>query len=135
MIPNVNHVTIGATDARSLSEFYREVIGLEMVVAPTAGSVDSNSYKWLKLGNTELHIVERDPQVQARLGLDIDPMAPHIAIELDSVEEIKVMADKLTKAGVRWMDWSPHGILGKHQMFMADPGGNLIEFILSTKAA
>lgn len=129
----LGHITVGADNAHTVADFYRNVIGLEPAATLGARSVDPNSYKWLKLGETELHVVERDKSVQERLGLPIDPMAPHIAIELDSVEEIHAMADRLTQAGVKWMDWSPHGIPGRHQMFMVDPGGNLIEFLLGSK--
>jgi catechol 2,3-dioxygenase-like lactoylglutathione lyase family enzyme len=132
---SLGHITVGADNARTVADFYRNVIGLEPVATPGATSVDPNSYKWLKLGNTELHIVERDKSLHQRLGVSIDPMAPHLAIELDSVEDIHAMADRLTKAGVDWMDWSPHGIPGRHQMFMIDPGGNLIEFLLGSKDA
>lgn len=131
----LGHITVGADNARAVADFYRNVIGLEPVVTPNAQNVDPNAYKWLKFGGTELHIVERDPSLHKRLGVSIDPMAPHLAIELESVEEIQAMADRLTKAGVQWMDWSPHGIPGRHQMFMVDPGGNLIEFLLGPKSA
>lgn len=135
MNPRLGHVTVGGKNARAVADFYRTVIGLEPAVTLGAQNVDPNSYKWLKLGDTELHIVELDTSMHERLGLAINPMNPHVAIELDSAEEIREMADRLTKAGIKWIDFSPHGIPGRHQMFMVDPGGNLVEFLLGSKAA
>jgi catechol 2,3-dioxygenase-like lactoylglutathione lyase family enzyme len=131
---NVNHITIGSDNARELASFYLNVVGLQPTITPGAKNVDPNSYKWLKLGDKELHIVERDKSIAERLGVNIDPMNPHLAIDVETVEELHDLRDRLVKSGVKWMDWSPHGIPGKHQIFIVDPGGNLIEFLLKGTA-
>jgi catechol 2,3-dioxygenase-like lactoylglutathione lyase family enzyme len=128
---SMNHVAVMADDARALAEFYRDVIGLEPVVAPAAQNVDPNSYKWLKLGDHELHVVERDTELAKRLGVSIDPINAHFAFTVESVERREELIQRLTEAGVKWMDWSPHGIPGKYQLFFLDPGNNLIEFQVS----
>jgi catechol 2,3-dioxygenase-like lactoylglutathione lyase family enzyme len=125
---SMNHVAVMADDARQLAAFYRDVVGLEPVVAPAAQHVNPDSYKWLKLGDHELHIVQRDDQLATRLGVNIDPIKAHFAFSVESMESREELIDRLTKAGVKWMDWSPHGIPGKYQLFFLDPGGNLIEF-------
>ncbi len=133
MALRLNHVAVMADSAHDLVAFYREVIGLEPMVAPGAQSMDPNSFKWLRLGGHELHVVQRDDSLAPRLKLSIDPLKAHYAIEVDSVEEIEAVKKRLTDANVRWIDWSPHGIPGKHQVFMVDPGGNLVEFQLAGK--
>lgn len=126
----LNHVAVMADNSHELAAFYREVVGLDPMVTPGAKSVDPNSYKWLKVGEQELHVVQRDDALAPRLALEIDPLKAHFAFEVDSVEGIREITERLTEAGVKWMDWSPHGIPGKHQVFMVDPGGNLVEFQL-----
>lgn len=127
----LNHVAIIADDAKELATFYREVIGLEPVVTGNAQSVDPNSYKWLKLGDNELHMIQRNDELAKRLGVEINPLRNHFAIDVDSVEGITKITEKLTEAGIQWMDWSPHGIPGRHQVFMVDPAGNIVEFQLA----
>lgn len=129
----INHVAVASDDALGLAKFYREVIGLDPMYTPGAQTahIDPNSYKWLKIGDQELHVVQKDDKLQAKLALNIDPLAAHFAFEVESVEEIKAIGERLTAAGVTWMDWSKHGIPGKEQIFMVDPGGNLVEFQLS----
>ena len=129
----VNHVAVAGDDARGLATFYREVIGLEPMHTPAAQTelIDPDSYKWLRIGDVELHVVQKDDTLAPRLALNIDPLAAHFAFEVASVEEIREITARLTKAGVKWMDWSKHGIPGKEQVFMVDPGGNLVEFQLA----
>ena len=129
----LNHVAIIADDAKALASFYREVIGLEPAVTLGAQSVNPDSYKWLKLGDLELHMIQKNDELARELGVDINPLRNHFAIEVESIEGLKEIAERLTKAGIQWMDWSPHGVPGLHQMFMIDPGGNLVEFHLGGK--
>jgi catechol 2,3-dioxygenase-like lactoylglutathione lyase family enzyme len=131
----INHVAIMADDAKDLSKFYREVLGLEPTHTPSATEINLDTYKWLRAGDSEIHIVGRDDTVAKRLGLEIDPMKSHFAFECESPEQIREITDRLTKAGVKWIDWSPYGIPGKHQVFMIDPGGNLVEFQLGPNSA
>jgi glyoxylase I family protein len=125
---SMNHVAVMADDARALAEFYRDVVGLEPVAAPAAQSVNPDSYTRLKLGDHELHVVERDPELARRLGVGIDPIKAHFAFAVESVERRAELIKCLTDAGVKWLDWAPHGVPGKHQIFFLDPGNNLIEF-------
>jgi catechol 2,3-dioxygenase-like lactoylglutathione lyase family enzyme len=134
MTLKVNHVAVAGDDARALATFYREVIGLEPMYTPAAQTelIDPDSYKWLRIGDLELHVVQKDETMAPRLALDIDPLAAHFAFEVESKEKIREISERLTKAGVKWIDWSKHGIPGKEQIFMVDPGGNLVEFQLGS---
>jgi catechol 2,3-dioxygenase-like lactoylglutathione lyase family enzyme len=130
----LNHIAVMADDSKEVAKFYRDVLGFEPIHTPGAKSIDVDTYKWLKLDGGEVHIVQRDDALAPRLNLEIDPLKAHFAIECESVEQIREITERLTKAGVKWMDWSPHGIPGKHQVFMIDPGGNLVEFQLGPNA-
>ncbi|MBX9451540.1 MAG: VOC family protein [Mesorhizobium sp.] len=131
----LNHVAVAGDDALALAKFYREVIGLEPMHTPAAQTehIDPDSYKWLRIGDSELHVVQKDDTMAPRLALNIDPLAAHFAFEAESKEHIREISERLTAAGVKWMDWSKHGIPGKEQIFMVDPGGNLVEFQLGSK--
>lgn len=130
----LNHIAVMADNSSEVSKFYRDVLDFEPIYTPGAASVDLDTYKWLKMDGGELHIVGRDPNLAKDLGVSIDPMHAHFAIECESAEQIRKITERLTAAGVKWMDWSPHGIPGKHQVFMIDPGGNLVEFQLGPNA-
>jgi glyoxylase I family protein len=127
----MDHVAIVADNARELATFYREVVGLEPLVAPAAQSIDGDDYRWLKMGNQELHIMQRDDALDERLGVSINPIRLHFGFSIESTETRQELIEKLTGLGMKWMDWSPHGIPGKHQLFFVDPGGNLIEIQVS----
>jgi catechol 2,3-dioxygenase-like lactoylglutathione lyase family enzyme len=135
MAMRLNHVTLGTDNARALSDFYRNVVGLEPTLTLAAQSVNPDAYKWFKIGDKELHIVERDESIAERLSVPFSPLKTHIAIEVDSLEEIEQLTERLTKAGVQWMDWSMHGIAGKGQTFMIDLGGNVVEFQVASQNA
>ena len=80
----IQHVAVMADDAKELSEFYREVLELEPIHTPAATEIDVDTYRWLKAGDSEIDIVQRDDTVAPRLALSIDPMKAHYAFECES---------------------------------------------------
>lgn len=127
----MNHVAVMADDTRALADFYRDVIGLPPVVPPAAQDAKPEANKWLQLGDHELHVVQRDPDLAARLGSGVDPINAHFAFSVESAELRKELVQRLTEAGVKWVDWSPLGVPDKSRAFFLDPGNNLIEILVA----
>ena len=111
----LNHVSISASDLEESARFYEEVFGLERLPTPTFG----NPVVWLRLGNVQLHLFER--------GGHEAPRFHHIGLEVDDFEAFYM---RLTELGIRDSDsLGPVRELpsGEVQMYLRDPGGNLVE--------
>ncbi len=113
-----NHVTIYCKDRGELEQFYTEVFDLERVQEPNLG----NPIIWLRCGDQQLHIVERDTQ---------PPQYHHFALtvaDFDRVFELAVEGEYFDTILA-----PDHGLPiyelpdGAVQMYLRDPAGNLVE--------
>ena len=111
----VNHVSISAPDLEASVRFYTEVFGMERVAAPR---FDGVSVAWLRVGDQQLHLLERDdvPRYQ-HLGIDVDDFeAAYRRLKaLELRDESTFMSGVIELPG------------GEAQMYFRDPAGNLIE--------
>jgi lactoylglutathione lyase len=111
----LNHVSISARDLEESARFYEEVFGLERLPTPTFG----NPVVWFRLGDGQLHLFQR--------GEDEAPQYHHFGVEVDDFEAFYL---RLTELGIR--DSASLGEIrelpsGEVQMYLRDPGGNLVE--------
>jgi lactoylglutathione lyase len=112
----INHVSISAPDLEASIRFYTEVFGMERVAAPT---FPGQRVAWLRLGDQQLHLFEREgaaPQFH-HLGLDVDDFE---AVYL-KVRELTMRDDITFAEGVVELPG------GEAQMYLRDPAGNLVE--------
>ena len=110
-----------------LALFYQEVLGLRTIETPQSQDAEMMKFRWLRLGDRELHVVEKNSRYAALEQLPIDPSrVPHFALRLepDAFEAVK---RKLDAKRAPWMDWSTRGIAGLNQLFFEDPERNLVE--------
>lgn len=120
------HAGIVANDVDRLAAFYEDVIGLESIATPKAQSPRMMPFRWLGLGEHELHIVQRDPDIARDLGLSINPsLQTHFALLVDDLAALK---GRLTESETEWIEWGGVGIRGLNQIFVRDPDGNVVEF-------
>ena len=111
----LNHVSISARDLEESARFYEELFGLERLPTPTFG----NPVVWFRLGDGQLHLFQR--------GEHEAPPFHHIGLEVDDFEAFYL---RLTELGIRDSDsLGPVRELpsGEVQMYLRDPGGNLVE--------
>ena len=71
----INHVSINARDLQESVDFYVELLGAEPIATPNFGF----PVQWLGLGDTQLHLFQKDvtPQSHHHLGItvaDVDPV-------------------------------------------------------------
>jgi catechol 2,3-dioxygenase-like lactoylglutathione lyase family enzyme len=112
----INHVSISARDLEESVRFYVEVFGLERVPTPDFGF----PVQWLRLGDTQLHVFEHT-QREA-------PISHHVAIEVDDYEAVlRIVRERGIEDRTTFGHWLYRLPDGAAQLYLRDPGGNLIE--------
>lgn len=114
-----HHVSLDVRDVEVSRRFYGGMLGLPEIARPDIGLPGA----WYQAGAVQLHLI------QVPAGVDVGqpakaptPLAHHLAFEIDDCEAVQA---ELEAAG-------HHVIaLGRRtgQLFVADPDGNMIEFI------
>ncbi|HLW71489.1 MAG TPA: VOC family protein [Candidatus Binataceae bacterium] len=121
----VNHIAFKVTDVDKSREFYETVVGLKKIPRPKINIPG----EWYQLGENALHLIggQRKPA-------GIDPTGPHVAIQVDDIDETKRTLEGL---GITYLDaaalmkdlkLSPEQMkmVGK-QVWVQDPDGNVLE--------
>ncbi len=112
----INHVSVSARDLAESVRFYAEVLGMEPVATPDFGF----PVQWMRLGDVQLHLFEH-------LQRDA-PVSHHFAIEVDDFPAVlryvreHGIEDRTTFG--HWLYRLPDGAA---QLYLRDPGGNLVE--------
>lgn len=115
MAAHINHVSIGAKDLEESARFYSEVFGAEKIDTPNFGY----PVQWLRLGDLQLHLFKKDVEA---------PVYHHFAIAVDNFEAVfratleRKLHDRDTQG--RHLSELPSGQV---QLYIRDPGGNLLE--------
>jgi catechol 2,3-dioxygenase-like lactoylglutathione lyase family enzyme len=111
----INHVSVSARDLDESVEFYVELLGAEPIAAPNFGV----PVRWLALGDTQLHLFEREAE---------PPGYHHLGITVDDLERAYRVAER--------RDAFDRTAFGNHlvelpgdvvQLYARDPAGNLVE--------
>jgi catechol 2,3-dioxygenase-like lactoylglutathione lyase family enzyme len=111
----INHVSISAPDLEASIRFYTEVFGMERVPAP---KFPDQVVAWLRLGEQQLHLFQREGA----------PQYHHFALDVDDFEaaylkmrELEITDQATFLSAIRELPG------GEAQMYLRDPGGNLVE--------
>ena len=111
----LNHVSISARDVEESARFYEQVFALERLPTPTF----SVSVVWLGLGDLQLHLFQqREDEV---------PRYHHFGIEVDDFEAFYRRLQALDIRDPAWTSSIYELPSGEVQMYLRDPGGNLVE--------
>lgn len=112
----INHVSVSARDLSESVRFYVEVLGLTPVATPDFGF----PVQWLQLGDVQIHVFEHT-QREA-------PISHHVALEVDDFPRVLRRVRELNiedrETFGHWLYRLPDGAA---QLYLRDPGGNLIE--------
>jgi catechol 2,3-dioxygenase-like lactoylglutathione lyase family enzyme len=115
MRARINHVSIGARDLEVSVRFYADLFGAEKIETPNFGY----PVQWLRLGDLQIHLFQRGAAA---------PTYHHFAVEVDDFEtafrqtRARGMHDRDTMGG--HLNELPSGQV---QLYIRDPGGNLVE--------
>ena len=115
MSPRINHVSINALDLQQSIDFYVDLLGAERMPTPNFGI----PVQWLALGDTQLHLFERDltPTSHHHLGITVSDLEPvYRAAERHGAFDHVAFGNHLVEL--------PGDVV---QMYVRDPAGNLVE--------
>ena len=111
----LNHVSVGTDRFEETIKFYENMFGLEQLPTPNFGF----RTQWMRCGSLQVHVFENDQKALRR---------QHFALDVDDFVETYNAAKKAnaldTRAFGRRVTELPDGSL---QMYLRDPGGNLVE--------
>jgi len=112
---HINHVSVGAKDLRDSVQFYTEIFGAQMIDTPNFGF----PVQWLRVGDLQLHLFQRPGAA---------PSYHHFALAVDDFEAVfratraRGLHDAETMGS--HLNELPGGQV---QLYIRDPGGNLVE--------
>jgi catechol 2,3-dioxygenase-like lactoylglutathione lyase family enzyme len=112
----INHVSIVAADLEESARFYEELFGMERVAAARF----PQNVLWLRAGEQQLHLFRVDDCVATEkhhFGLDVDDFEAVYA----RAKELGVLDSRAWGAAFRGHP------MGWVQLYLRDPGGNLVE--------
>jgi catechol 2,3-dioxygenase-like lactoylglutathione lyase family enzyme len=113
--PRINHVSVNAKNLQESVDFYVELLGAELIATPNFGF----PVQWLALGDTQLHLFERDltPTSHHHLGITVDDVEPaYRAAERHDAFDDEAFGNRLVLL--------PGDVV---QLYLRDPSGNLVE--------
>ncbi|MEH1055191.1 VOC family protein [Micromonospora sp. CPCC 206171] len=107
-VPRLCSVVLDCTDARSLAEFYRSLLGLVYRPGdepPEAGEVDERGRDWLVLrnpdGGPQLAFQQIDQLPETTWPEHRVPQQLHLDLTVASVEELRVQHERVLRLGGR----------------------------------
>ena len=120
----VRHVGLSARDPAALAEFYRDVLGLQVV----GGSAACTSV----FGATAF-LSSHPAEVSHDLALFADPAYQHTAFEVRSLADLRAFHQRVIGRGVPIKMAFNHGV--SLAFYFDDPEGHLVEVYWSTGVA
>jgi catechol 2,3-dioxygenase-like lactoylglutathione lyase family enzyme len=114
-VSRINHVSVNALDLEASTGFYVDLLGAERIATPNFGL----PVQWLALGNTQLHLFERDltPSSQHHFGVTVDDLDPvYRAADRRGAFDHDTFRNHLVEL--------PGDVV---QLYVRDPAGNLLE--------
>jgi catechol 2,3-dioxygenase-like lactoylglutathione lyase family enzyme len=114
-VSRINHVSVNARDLEESVEFYVDLLGAERIATPNFGL----RVQWLALGDTQLHLFERDiaPTSHHHFGVTVDDVEPvYRAAERRDAFDRDTFRNHLVEL--------PGDVV---QLYVRDPAGNLLE--------
>lgn len=133
-----HHVGLTVSDLDRTIEFYRDVLGLEVLdrfsVSGEAFSAAvgveeaTGRFAHLDAGGARVELVEYEPEDEARLAADVNqPGAKHVGL---AVEDLDAFYEGLPEA-VETTSEPRTTASGTRILFLRDPEGNLVEVLES----
>jgi Glyoxalase-like domain len=107
-VPRLRQVVLDCTDARSLAEFYRRLLGLVYRPGdepPEPGLVDERGHDWLVLrtsdGVPQLAFQQVHHLPEATWPVGPIPQQLHLDLTVSSVEDLQVQHERVVRFGGR----------------------------------
>jgi len=143
-LPNgVHHLAIATGDIKTQIEFFNDVLGMELVALYWMHGVPNTWHGFLKLNDAcSIAFVQNDDiaKIPRELGVThagsaAAPVAPgamqHVALNVDSLEELLALRDRIRSRGVNVFGPLDHGMC--HSIYFAGPEDLSLEIASSAK--
>lgn len=115
----IGHLVLNVRDVEASEKFYTEILGFEIAVKRPHAT-------FLTCGRIHHDLAlfqapeDAAPVAEGRLGLN------HFAVQIEDLQELKEVYDRLKAYGVQIDRTTDHGMTGSVYFF--DPDGNRVEF-------
>ncbi len=139
-IERIHHVAYRCRDAKETVTWYREMLGMEFVLAiaedqvPSTHAPDPYMHVFLDAGGGNILAFFELP---GSPGMGKDPNTPdwvqHIAFKVDSVKTLEATKKRLVAAGIEVVGVTDHTIF--KSIYFFDPNGHRIELAADTATA
>jgi 2-polyprenyl-6-methoxyphenol hydroxylase-like FAD-dependent oxidoreductase/catechol 2,3-dioxygenase-like lactoylglutathione lyase family enzyme len=117
--PKLHHVNLKTTRLQEMIDFYRELVGLEVIFQDQVGAWLSNDGANHRVALLAFPNFVDDPEKDTRTGMH------HSAFEYDSFDELNSAYLRLKEAGIEPALCLDHGMTFSY--YYADPDGNNVE--------
>jgi catechol-2,3-dioxygenase len=117
----VRHVGLSARDPAALAEFYRDVLGLQVVATDTAA-----------LGATAF-LSSHPAEGSLDLALFANPALQHTAFEVRSLTDLRAFHQRVLSRGMPITMALNHGV--SLSFYFVDPEGHMVEVYWPTRVA
>jgi len=136
-IKRIHHVAYRCRDARETVAFYRDLLGMEFQLAiaedkvPSTGAPDPYMHVFLDAGQGNVLAFFELPNAP-EMGRDENTpkWVQHIALEVESMDELLAAKEKLEAAGLDVLGPTDHTIF--KSIYFFDPNGHRIELAANT---
>jgi len=136
-IQRIHHVAYRCKDAKETVEWYVKHLGMDFVLAiaedevPSTGAYDPYMHVFLDAGNGNVLAFFELP-LQPGMGRDENTPAwvQHLALEVDSMEELLAAKERLVAAGIDVLGPTNHTIF--KSIYFFDPNGHRLELACNT---
>ncbi len=120
LVNGVDHISFAVRDLARAKAFYEGILGLQQIERPDFGIGGA----WYQAGAAQVHLIELPEGVDVGAPAPgLTPLANHQAF---AVSDYAKTLEALERQGVEVMQTSPEN----GQLFVRDPDGNVIEFIV-----
>ncbi len=120
LVRGVNHISFAVRDLERARGFYEGVLGLESIDRPDFGIPG----RWYQAGDTQVHLIGVPEGVDTGSPPpNLTPLANHQAF---AIEDYRTVLAELQRHGVEVMETTPEN----GQLFVRDPDGNMLEFVV-----
>jgi glyoxylase I family protein len=140
LIQRIHHVAYRCNDARETVEFYREMLGMEFILAfsedyvPSTKEPDPYMHVFLDAGGGNVLAFFELP---TRPPMGSDPNTPawvqHIAFEVDNMEALTDAKRRLEAHGMEVLGPTDHGLF--KSIYFFDPNGHRLELAANVGSA
>jgi glyoxylase I family protein len=137
VLKGIHHVAYRCKDAKETVEFYRDVLGMDFMLAfaedhvPSTGAYDPYMHVFLDAGGGNVLAFFELPE-QKTMGRDANTpeWVQHIAFKVDSLDTLLTAKARAEEKGLAVLGPTDHGIF--KSIYFFDPNGHRVELAADT---